>query len=173
MRSTVSAIALAAVLGMSNVAGAQTGAPAPQKPAAEAPAVKPTPKPVEGQIMMQSDNTVLTTVLTGASVYGPDGASIGSINDVIVKTDGTIDGVVIGVGGFLGIGERNVAVQWSKIQLQPETATKVRIVLNATKDDLKNAEAFKTKADQEIARQVQQQRNAPAPMPGGQTNKTN
>ena len=129
-------------------------------------ASQPAPKPVEGQIIMQSENTVLASVLKGASVYGPDGSSIGSINDLIVGTDGKIDGVVIGVGGFLGIGERNVAVKWDKIQLHPGDSGTVRLLLSATKDDLKNAPPFKSKADQEQEKQVQQQRQAPSPLPG-------
>ena len=129
-------------------------------------ASQPAPKSVEGQIIMQSEDTVLASVLKGASVYGPDGSSIGSINDLIVGTDGKIDGVVIGAGGFLGIGERNVAVKWDKIQLHPEDSGKVRLMLSATKDDLKNAPPFKSKTEQEQEKQVQQQRQSPSPLPG-------
>ena len=168
LKSTASMVGLAALALSGSATLAQTTdtkAPAAvQKP--DTTASQPAPKPVEGQIIMQSENTVLASVLKGASVYGPDGSSIGSINDLIVGTDGKIVGVVIGVGGFLGVGERNVAVKWDKIQLHPVDSGTVRLFLSATKDDLKNAPPFKSKADQEQEKQVQQQRQAPSPLPG-------
>src|SRR5262249_5308918 len=153
-------LALSGSVALAQSAGTESPT-AVQKP--KTATTQPAPKPVEGQIIMQSDNTVLASVLKGASVYGPEGSSIGSINDLIVGTDGKIDGVVIGVGGFLGIGERNVAVKWDKIQLHPVDSGKVRLMLSATKDGLKNAPPFKSKAEQEQEKQVEQQRQAPAP----------
>ncbi|MBO3760472.1 PRC-barrel domain-containing protein [Ciceribacter sp. L1K22] len=55
----------------------------------------------------------------GKSVYGSDGESIGEINDVLVSQDGSINAVIIGVGGFLGIGEKDVAVNMAALQLKP------------------------------------------------------
>lgn len=55
----------------------------------------------------------------GKSVYGSDGESIGSISDVLVSQDGSVNAVIIGVGGFLGIGEKDVAVDMSALQLGP------------------------------------------------------
>ena len=43
------------------------------------------------------------------SVYNAQGKSIGDLNDVLVGPDGKIQALVIGVGGFLGLGEKNVA----------------------------------------------------------------
>lgn len=57
--------------------------------------------------------------LQGKAVYGSDGASIGDIKDVLVSQDGSINAVIIGVGGFLGIGEKDVAVNISALQLGP------------------------------------------------------
>lgn len=55
----------------------------------------------------------------GKSVYGSDGESIGSISDVLVSQDGSVNAVIIGVGGFLGIGQKDVAVDMSALQLGP------------------------------------------------------
>ncbi len=55
----------------------------------------------------------------GKSVYGSDGESIGEINDVLVSQDGSVNAVIIGVGGFLGIGEKDVAVDMSALELGP------------------------------------------------------
>lgn len=57
--------------------------------------------------------------LQGKAVYGSDNESIGEINDVLVSQDGSINAVIIGVGGFLGIGEKDVAVNMSALQLGP------------------------------------------------------
>lgn len=57
--------------------------------------------------------------LQGKTVYASDGANIGEINDVLVSQDGSINAVIIGVGGFLGIGEKDVAVNMSALQLGP------------------------------------------------------
>ncbi len=57
--------------------------------------------------------------LEGKAVYGSDGANIGDINDVLVSQDGSVNAVIIGVGGFLGIGEKDVAVNMSALQLGP------------------------------------------------------
>ncbi|WP_026792879.1 PRC-barrel domain-containing protein [Pleomorphomonas oryzae] len=57
--------------------------------------------------------------LQGKTVYASDGANIGEINDVLVSQDGSINAVIIGVGGFLGIGEKDVAVNMSALELGP------------------------------------------------------
>jgi sporulation protein YlmC with PRC-barrel domain len=50
------------------------------------------------------------------NVYNAQNEKIGDIKELMLKKDGNIDSVVIGVGGFLGIGERDVAVKWSEIK---------------------------------------------------------
>lgn len=54
--------------------------------------------------------------LVGLNVYGSDNQKIGDINEVILDRNGQAKAVVIGVGGFLGIGEKNVAVAFDKVQ---------------------------------------------------------
>ena len=50
--------------------------------------------------------------------------------------------VVVSVGGFLGMGDRNVAVQPGSVVLNEQTDGSARMVINTTKEDLKNAPAF-------------------------------
>ncbi len=125
---------------------------------------QPPVKPVQGQITKQSENTVLASELLGAAVKSPDEKSIGSINDVIVTVDGAVEGVVIGVGGFLGIGEKDVAVQLAAISLETTESGQATFILNATKQDLEAAPAFKS-AEQQVAEKrldelAKQQQNA-------------
>lgn len=51
----------------------------------------------------------------GLSVYGSDNQRVGDINEVMLDGSGAAKSVVIGVGGFLGIGEKSVAVPWSAV----------------------------------------------------------
>lgn len=57
--------------------------------------------------------------LQGKAVYGSDGESIGEINDILVSQDGSVNAVIIGVGGFLGIAEKDVAVDMAALKLGP------------------------------------------------------
>lgn len=82
--------------------------------------------------------------LIGTTVYGPDNKSIGDINDVVIANDGKINAVVIGVGGFLGVGEKNVAVPFDKLQVsrKADSASIEKITVSYTKDELKSAPKF-------------------------------
>src|SRR5437660_11228386 len=54
--------------------------------------------------------------LVGLNVYNDNNESLGSINDLLTDKSGNIKAVIIGVGGFLGVGEHLVAVPWDKIK---------------------------------------------------------
>jgi sporulation protein YlmC with PRC-barrel domain len=53
----------------------------------------------------------------GKTVYDQNGNNIGEVNDIILSQDGKINAVILGVGGFLGIGEKDVAVSMSSIKV--------------------------------------------------------
>lgn len=57
--------------------------------------------------------------LVGATVYNSDGKSIGTINDLLVSSDGSISNAVISVGGFLGIGQKLVEIPFNQIKFVP------------------------------------------------------
>ena len=58
--------------------------------------------------------------VVGLSVYNDKNESLGSINDLLMDKSGNIKGVVIGVGGFLGVGEHLVAVALDKVKFVNE-----------------------------------------------------
>ncbi|MCB5176414.1 PRC-barrel domain-containing protein [Microvirga lenta] len=60
--------------------------------------------------------------LEGVNVYNQNNERIGDISEVLVNEQGQVEAVVIGVGGFLGIGERSVAVPFNALQWQQEEA---------------------------------------------------
>jgi PRC-barrel domain len=149
-----STLALALFLGLSSAAMAQTATTTtqPAAPAAQPETTKKAEpaKPVKGQIVLQDKNSILASTLIGSTVYSPANETVGDINDVIVGLDGKVQGVVIGVGGFLGLGEKDVAVKMDQLTVQPEDANKnnVRLILNSTKADLEAAPEFQSVAAQ-------------------------
>src|SRR6195952_983903 len=58
--------------------------------------------------------------LAGLSVYNDKNESVGSINDLLTDKSGNVKAVVIGVGGFLGVGEHLVAVPFDKVKFVTE-----------------------------------------------------
>ena len=133
----------------------QTQAPAAtdstQSQTAEQPAA---PNAVQGLITMQDENTFMGSKLMNATVYSPQNESIGDVNDVILTRDGKVEGVVVGVGGFLGIGEKDVAIKMDRIKMT-ETDNGVQLVLEATKDELAAAPEFTSKDDVKSASDAQ------------------
>jgi predicted outer membrane protein len=66
---------------------------------------------------------VSADALIGITVYGADNENIGEISDVILSNDsadGTIDAVIIDVGGFLGIGEKPVAMGFDALEIRAD-----------------------------------------------------
>src|SRR5579871_5792935 len=76
------------------------------------------------------------------SVYDPSDSKIGEVMDVLVSQDGKITALMVGVGGFLGAGEKDVAVPFSAIK-HTEKNNKVYLTMDTTKDALKAAPGFK------------------------------
>src|SRR5690349_24409320 len=76
------------------------------------------------------------------NVYDPNQQKIGEIMDLLVNPSGQIDAVMVGVGGFLGAGEKDVAVSFSAIKPTKKN-DKTYLTLDTTKDALKNAPGFK------------------------------
>ena len=97
-----------------------------------------------GFVQNQSQNEWRGSKLIGTSVYGPDNKSIGSIDDVIIASNGQIKAAVIGVGGFLGVGQKDVAVPFDQLHVsrKADSSSIEKITVSYTKDELKNAPKF-------------------------------
>jgi sporulation protein YlmC with PRC-barrel domain len=78
--------------------------------------------------------------LMGMNVEGTDGKKLGDVKDLVIDPDdGSIDYVVLDFGGILGIGKKYFAIPWDALEL---TADKKKLVMDATKRDLKAAPGF-------------------------------
>ena len=87
-------------------------------------------------------NAVTVTDWYKQSVYDAKDSKIGEIKDVLVDhKNGQVTSVIIGVGGFLGAGEKDVAVPFEAVKTTTKD-NKPYLVMNTTKDDLKNAHGF-------------------------------
>ncbi|HVT28957.1 MAG TPA: PRC-barrel domain-containing protein [Lacipirellulaceae bacterium] len=80
-----------------------------------------------------------STQLVGSKVKNNAGDTIGDINDIILSNDGSAAAAVIGVGGFLGMGEHQVAVQFKSLKISRDSNGNDVVMLDTTKDALKNA----------------------------------
>jgi sporulation protein YlmC with PRC-barrel domain len=76
------------------------------------------------------------------SVYDPKDTKIGEIMDVLVDESGRVSSLIVGVGGFLGAGEKDVAVPFDAVHDTTKNNNKWYLVMNATKDELKSAPGF-------------------------------
>lgn len=97
--------------------------------------------------------------LIGLDVYNDKDENIGDINDVILGKDGKIELIVVGVGGWLGMGQHDVALRWEQVRFseQPRKGDGANAeagekpdhaMVNMTKDQLKAMPAFKYAGEQ-------------------------
>jgi len=114
---------------------------APSTIASSTPAAKPEAKFVNSQRQDQ----FLASKFKGTDVIGTDDKKIGDVSDILFDKDGKIEAYVVGVGGFLGIGAKDVALAPSAFQVVPGDKSKNesdKLKLSMTKDELKQAANF-------------------------------
>lgn len=122
LASTAFALAFAAVSG----AWAQTSSP-PQTHQAQQSGSAPV---TTGADTMQHADEYLGEDIIGARVHNQQGENIGSVTNLVIDKDGQVKSAILSVGGFLGIGDKHVAVPWKEIQVRSDKA-----VRNATRTD--------------------------------------
>ncbi|MEZ5787524.1 MAG: PRC-barrel domain-containing protein [Xanthobacteraceae bacterium] len=111
-------------------------------------------------ITAQQPNQWLGSTLIGMTVVDPQNNTIGEVDDLLVEKDGQIQALIVGVGGFLGIGEKDIALPMSAFKVVPAdrnanranapansaanvTSTADRLQLSMTKDQLTQHAEFK------------------------------
>src|SRR5215510_2156098 len=136
--------------------------PKPAAPAAPAAKADAAPHDTAKFIAAQNTDQWVFSKFKGTDVLGPDNAHIGNVSDMLFDKNGKILGLIVGVGGFLGIGEKSVAIDMSAFQPVPadtgssttgaagntamasrnDDPTMVKLKVSWTKDQLKNAPDF-------------------------------
>ncbi|WP_197521089.1 PRC-barrel domain-containing protein [Bradyrhizobium icense] len=74
-------------------------------------------------------------LMDDATVYGPNGNEIGSVENLIIGRDGALLGIVAEVGGFLNIGDTHVFVPWDHVRVSDGLK---RVTLPVTEDNIEN-----------------------------------
>ncbi|MBL8581574.1 MAG: PRC-barrel domain-containing protein [Rhizobiaceae bacterium] len=109
--------------------------PAQPAPAVQEAAPAPAIQPADGFL---ASNLIGETVYNGAA---DDAENIGKVNDLVLDSNGSVETVVVGVGGFLGLGEKNVALNFSDLKWAEKNGDRW-IVVSATKDQLQSLPDF-------------------------------
>jgi sporulation protein YlmC with PRC-barrel domain len=100
-----------------------------------------TPTSAQTMTSVPTDATTVTNWYK-QNVYDPSENKIGEIADVLIDKSGKIEVFMVSVGGFLGVGEKDVAVPFSAIHATEKNG-KWYLTMNATKDALKSASGYK------------------------------
>ncbi|WP_375455949.1 PRC-barrel domain-containing protein [uncultured Methylobacterium sp.] len=130
--------------------------PDPVKPDAAAPSAAAPMRPVEpvpGQpatftdtlrptFVAQAPDDMVTSKLVGQTITNAGSETIGEIADVVLGFDGKVKAWVVGVGGFLGIGTKYVAVDPSALRLQRADGKTLTAMINTDKDQLRAAPEY-------------------------------
>jgi hypothetical protein len=109
--------------------------PPPQEP--------PTgpPPPASGEASVKLTPSPSASIL-GKKVRGQDGDDLGRVVDVLADTQGHVHIAIIEFGGFLGVGDRRIAVDWSLLKFHPEDPD-AAIVVNASRRKLQGTPEYK------------------------------
>ena len=148
----IRSLLFASTLGAAFIASA-TGQPAnPPTPSIPAPVVVPVPSPVPPATGSSISDMFFTDAVQtnhwrssetiGQAVYNRTGERIGEVDELLIDSSGRILAAVVGVGGFLGIGERSVAVAYRAFEMSRGPDGKPRLVINVDKATLKNAPEY-------------------------------
>lgn len=121
-------------------APAQSPAPAQAQSPAGASAAAPDPNLTVASVKMQDATRI--SKLIGSPVYNDQNEKIGSVDDLLTKDGNTIVMAVVSVGGFLGIGNKLVAVPYDQLHLQTDKDTTKIALPGASKDALNAMPTF-------------------------------
>ncbi|MCF3972267.1 PRC-barrel domain-containing protein [Paracoccus salsus] len=98
----------------------------------------------------QAANEIRLEWITDATVMSPEGAAIGDINDLIVDGETSeMIAAIIGVGGFLGIGEKQIAVPWDRLTVNHDAQ---EIITELTKEEAEAAPQYVFRERAEVPR---------------------
>ncbi len=88
-----------------------------------------------------ADGSINISKLIGLNVENTDGDVVGEVGEVVLGENGKVQGVVVDVGGFLGLGTHSVLLNWKDVKLSG-AQNEVKAEVNASKDRLKALPAY-------------------------------
>jgi sporulation protein YlmC with PRC-barrel domain len=90
-------------------------------------------------------NQISASALLDENVVNAANETIGDVNDVLLDKNGKVASVIVGVGGFLGMGEKNVALDFNQLKFT-NNGNDLVVTSDATKETLQAAPAYDMKA---------------------------
>jgi len=147
--TAVTALTIGAAAAQGTKPPAPAGPPA-ASPSAPAPKSSEMSKPAPSDksakfIGSQQSDQYLASNFKGTDVIGADNKNIGDVNDILFDKDGKVLAYVVSVGGFLGLGSKDVALEPSAFQVVAGDKSKNepdKLRLSMTQDQLKQAANF-------------------------------
>lgn len=137
------------------------------EPQAQQPATPAPDANANTAVTIDASKAMLVTRVIGSSVFSGD-ENVGDVNDLIFDDKGTIQAAVIGVGGFLGMGEKDVAVPLNQINAVRDENNAIKLTIMASREELEQAPAFDKTLF--MVKSPQPDTTVPAPTsPGGST----
>jgi hypothetical protein len=109
--------------------------------AQDAPAPAVEKAPAEKSAALDASDVSAKALLT-ESVKNAANETIGDINDVLISGDGKVAAVIVGVGGFLGMGEKNVALPYDQLVFAKDVGDDLVVTTSATKESLETAPEY-------------------------------
>jgi hypothetical protein len=109
--------------------------------AQDAPAPAVEKAPAEKSAALDASDVSAKALLT-ESVKNAANETIGDINDVLISGDGKVAAVIVGVGGFLGMGEKNVALPYDQLVFAKDIGDDLVVTTSATKESLETAPEY-------------------------------
>ena len=80
--------------------------------------------------------------LVGVAIYGPDDKKVGDIRDIMMSKDGKAELVIIGVGGFLGLGEKDVAIPYDQVKFTDQPVARSAVASGSAMNGSANGNAM-------------------------------
>lgn len=87
----------------------------------------------------------LASNLIGVAVENASGETIGEITDIVLAQDGSVKAALIGVGGFLGMGAKNVSVDFSELNVKRDDANNMTVTVAMSSESLEAMPAYQEK----------------------------
>jgi PRC-barrel domain len=98
----------------------------------------------------QESSDWLASNLIGQSVVNGQDEVIGDINDLVTDENGKVVAVLIGSGGFLGLGEKDVALRFEDLKFARDENNDIKVIANVSQETLASAPDYQTLAEQKV-----------------------
>jgi sporulation protein YlmC with PRC-barrel domain len=98
----------------------------------------------------QESTDMLASNLIGQTVVNSQDESVGDINDLVTDESGKVIAVLVGTGGFLGLGEKDVALGYQDLRFVRDENDAIKVIANVSQETLASAPDYETLAEQKV-----------------------